>query len=444
MKKYFVLATLFLMSTYAHAANVTWYGSAGWRYSNAKQTDGTSNTASVGSPTIGGSLSERTETANKFRGELGATGGWDNVEWGTGVRTTGSTSSIAMPMINTASSANSDWTTANSADLGIGMHRAWFKYGNDWGFGDVGITFGRQAVGFATSNTQVFMDNDVALDGVTETWKWGSFGINLGQYILGGKTAGVEGGSQVVSSAYSEKAPQSSGGMQVLYSFQPHFTWKFTDEITGMFAVGYHNWSNTTGTNFRNLIPNGSTFGTVNGGFVTGNQTSLAGANASLTNANAFSRQVSVENSKQWQGVMKLTLPYMLALDFEYIKNKELFYGTPSGLGVAQVTAKPALDSSAWAASLTYGQLKKAHDFTIGYTYHDKGLGSVASRFTYDRVLPGFTAHEINAGYNMANGMNVAARALFEKEKNGRDQTARDSGKLISTTYWEVSTGVRF
>src|SRR3989344_7145242 len=94
MKKYLVLATVFMLSSYAQAATMTWYGSAGWKYSKSSQIDGTNNSFPSGQLLI--KSNERQEKSHLFRGELGATGGWDNVEWGVGVRTNG-TALLATP-----------------------------------------------------------------------------------------------------------------------------------------------------------------------------------------------------------------------------------------------------------------------------------------------------------------------------------------------------------
>lgn len=439
MKKYLVLATMFMLSTAAHAANVTWYGSAGWRYSNSEQKSGVTGTNATGiaaaaTGASSGKVEERTEKAHKFRGELGATGGWDNVEWGVGVRTNG-TADINMP----GGTSNTDWTTAanGSGDLGVGFNRAWFKYGNDWGFGDIGLVFGRQAPAFARGANQVFIDNDVNFDGLAQTWKWGSFGFSASQYVLGGVTAGTTGRSSYVHTDWTDKSSGAPGGLSVLYSFQPSFSWKFTDEIAAMFAVGMHQWSKAVGANFQNVIPNGGETGF-------GNAT-LATATG---NTNTWATRVSQENSRHWQFLVNLTLPYTLAFDFEMLMNKDMFYGqVPSAAGNwfnNYTTPKREQDSTAWAASLSYGELKKSQDFMIGYAYHNKGLGAVYNTYTYDRVQAGMVGHEIKAAYNIANGFHVGAKYMMLDEKNGKIESGLERNKKIETNYWEVTTGVRF
>lgn len=430
MKKYLVLATVFLMSSYADAATMTWYGSAGWRYSKSTVNDGTNNKGISG--TINESTSERTEKAHMFRGQLGATGGWDNVEWGIGVRTTGTAL-----LNNPSGTMNTDWTNTAGADFGIGLENAWFKYGNDWGFGDIGVTFGRQAAAFATGRNQAFIDNDVRFNGISETWQWGSFGLNFGQYILGAVSNGTAGNSSYVETPFSSKLPGSHGAFSVLYSFQPTFKWKFSDELAAFFAVGYHKWSNAIGTTFQNRIPNGGTtgFGT-------------AAANMTANSTGVYANAVSQENSKHWQFLMNWQLPFMLSLDFEYIFNKDQVYAVPKSPGGNDNFPAEKVNQSkdAWAASLAYGQLKKAHDFMISYAFHDKGIGSVHNAFSYDKVQAGLQAHEITAAYNIANNFHVMGKWFSMKEKNGRNQLGvepRDVRRL-ENDMWEISTGVKF
>jgi hypothetical protein len=442
MKKYLVLATVFLLSSYAHAATMTWTGSAGLRYSNSNQTDDNSTVAISGSTSA--QTNKRTEKAHMFRGAIGATGGWDNVEWGVGLRTIGN-SLANTPSGSSASTVgttviNSDWTTgsgtAGSNDLAIALENAWFKYGNDWGFGDVGLVFGRQPAAFVNGRNQVLIDSDVRFNGAAQTWQWGSFGLNLSQYVLGARSGGTDGATVYAENDFTKKNATTPGNFAVLYSFQPTFKWKFSDEIAAMFAVGYHQWSGTTGINYQNFIPNGERtgFGT-------------AATSASLANGTAvWASRVSQENSRMWQFVMNWQLPFMLGVDFELVKNKAQRYAPPKAAGVPDNLPAKIVeqDDTAWAAGITYGQLKKAQDFMVAYTYHDKGLGAVHNRFTNDYVQAGFAGHEFNAAYNIANNFDVNAKYMSLDEKNGRNQIGVDAAKKLKTSLWAVGAGVKF
>jgi hypothetical protein len=335
---------------------------------------------------------------------------------------------------------NSDWTAVGSSkggatDLGLGFSKAWFKYGNDWGFGDIGFIFGRQAPAFVTGKNQLFIDKDVNFDGMAQTWHWGSFGLNLSEYVLGGVNGGAQSSSDVTSTDFSSNQPTTPSGLAYLFSVQPTFKWKFTDEINALFAVGYHKWTNTVGSAYQNLIPNG---GLSTAGFGTTAATSIA-------NGTTFATRVSQENSAQWQFLTSWNLPYMLAFDFEYIMNKDLFYQPVAAPGGNSNLGGTKQDKSAWSAGLSYGSLKKAHDFTIAYSYHNKGLGAVLTAFTDDVIQAGMQGHEINVAYNIANNFSFGANAYFLQEKTTKNNLGNDvSPAKIKTNYWELTTGVRF
>lgn len=424
MKKYLVLATLFLVTSTASAANITWHGGVDYRYNKLTREDNLGTTTFVNGGTH--STSEIKTTSHMYKANLGATGGWDNIEWGITVGTTGS-----------AGKANSRYTTINNntlntqGDLTIGLEDAWFRYGNDWGFGDIGFTFGRQSLPFAMGSQQTFIDEDVRMDGFSQTWKWGSFGLNLGQYYLGGVNGNaLATGTSISTTPANDEDPSRVDTYAKLFGYQATFNWRFNDDFSMLFGAGYYHWAGAVGTKFQNLIPNSNT-------------NTTAGSIAAIE-----STRVSVENSGQWQFLLDFDLPYMLNLEFEIVFNKEHLYGTPVFIGSIFTPANPQvkLDSTAWSLGLSYGELKKAHDFTIGYAYSDKGLGSVYSEFTYEFNPAGYDGHTIWAGYNIANNFNIGLKFIFLDEKNPRTQAgvALVTAEKIDRNYWEVSTGVRF
>jgi opacity protein-like surface antigen len=143
---------------------------------------------------------------------------------------------------------------------------------------------------------------------------------------------------------------------------------------------------------------------------------------------------------------MNWQLPFMLGVDFELVKNKAQRYAPPKAAGVPDNLPAKIVeqDDTAWAAGITYGQLKKAQDFMVAYTYHDKGLGAVHNRFTNDYVQAGFAGHEFNAAYNIANNFDVNAKYMSLDEKNGRNQIGVDAAKKLKTSLWAVGAGVKF
>ena len=423
MKKYLVLATLFILSSAAQAANITWHGATDIRYGKTSLQD---NLAGVDA--AGNSTSDLTTKTWDFMANLGASGGWDNIEWGTNFRLSG-----GVP--------NGAWVnfgaTGGNEDFALGVGEAWFRYSNDWGFGDMSLTVGRQTAAFSSGADQTFLDHDVRFDGLGWNWKWGSFGFNMSQYILGAESLGVNStvngwrntknvGSTYAATPSSEAGATTQGGFTVMYSFQPHFHWRFTDEIDMNLAIGYHKLANATGTNFQNAIPNSGGLG----GFTT----------AGL---------VSEENSRWWVVQMDLGLPYMMGFNFEYVKNKDQRYGTPN----TQATANPSnvdvvtlQDATAWSAGLTFGNLKKAQDFWFGYTYTTKGLGSVVNRMTYDKIPGGFKGHTLAAAYNLSTNFHLKFRLILLEEKDPKNfaGVALTTTEKLDRNYWDVSMGVKF
>lgn len=422
MKKYLVLATLFLITTSAHAANISWNGSTHLRYSRASLDDNLNL-----SDNRGNSQSQLTNSAWGIRGEIGATGGWDNIEWGTSLATSGS-STAPNEAYQNFDSANSAGGNVNG-DLNVRVNRLWFRYGNDWGFGDIGVTIGRQSAAFAVGEGQLFIDKDVDLDGFGWTWRWGSFGLNAGQYILGGINRGTTGVSNITRSDATEIAGSQST-FSVLYAFQPTFKWRFTDEIEAMFAVGYYYWANTTGTAYQNPLLNFE-----NSGFQSTTGQALFDLNSTAT--------VSVENSKQWQFLANVTLPWMLHARGEVIINKDHFYGTPGTVAQASNTIK--LGKTAWEAAISYGELKKAQDFMVSYSYSSKGLGAVLTALTNNEYEAGLKGHTISAGYAIANNLHLSGELYILEEINNKNNQGVDNPtEKIDKNYFEIITGITF
>ena len=145
MKKLIVLAVASLFATSAVAGEMKWNGSAGWRWVSTKQSDGLE---SKNNTTANKDVSTLKSKAHNVRANLGVSGGWENVEWGVGVRTT--------------SAANNDWKAVqNAGDHAAAFELAWFRYLKDFGALDINVTVGRQKNVFAYDETsQNFFDND--------------------------------------------------------------------------------------------------------------------------------------------------------------------------------------------------------------------------------------------------------------------------------------------
>src|SRR5690606_13255996 len=152
---------------------------------------------------------------------IGATGGWENMEWGVGVRTN--------------NAANDDFRTmGGNADLGLGFEQAWFRYLRDFGSMDMSVTVGRQKNVLAyDAVSQNLFDNDVRWDGLGWQFRFGMFGLNAAQYVLGNNRNAA--GSVVTNTDATEVDNALNQKFSYLCAFQPHMNWKFTDEIEAMF-----------------------------------------------------------------------------------------------------------------------------------------------------------------------------------------------------------------
>lgn len=403
MKKLFVLAVASLVATSANAAEMKWSGSAGWRYDQTSQNDSLDS-----KDTLGKDTSKQTTKAHRVRANLGAGGGWENVEYGMGIRTGGNTT------------VNSDYVTVdNGKDMAIALDQAWFRYMKDFGSLDLNVTFGRQKPVIAFDNgSQNLFDNDVRFDGLGWKFKFGMFGLNAAQYILGAKSKGTNGSASYSQTEATQGVATTKSKFNTLLAVQPHMSWKFTDEIETMFAVGYYVWSDDSNTN------------------ATGGGADATGWNAGTVTPQA-NGTINVHNPKQWHFLNTWSLPYNLSFVAEYLMNKKTMYTS---------TAVEA-DKSAMAFSLNYGKIKKAHDFTLGYTYVSKGLASSLNRYSYDRMSADNKGHKFVGEYALADNFSLATELDFLKEKAKKTAAGvayTNSAQALKTNYFELTANVSF
>jgi hypothetical protein len=375
-----------------------WTGGADWRYSQTNSDDNLNTKDANGRDT-----STAKTKAHEIRANIGATGGWENVEWGVGVRTT--------------NTANDDFTTmTNNSDLAIGVGQAWFRYLQDFGSMNLNITAGRQKNVLAyDAVSQNLFDNDVRWDGLGWQLNFGMFGLNMAQYVLGAKQGATAGAaSTVTNTAATEADAGLNQKFNYLFAFQPHMNWKFTDEIEAMFAVGYYMWKD------------------------------MGGANAIPATTGATATNFALQNLRQWHFLTGWTLPYNLNFNGELVMANKQKYDVHS---VGLATVNPEAGRSAWSLGLTYGALKKAHDFTVGYAYGTKGIASVDNRYTYEKFAADNQGHTINVGYALADNFTIGWKGLFLKEKekiNPANGLAYTTNQEHKTTYWELTAGVMF
>ncbi|MGZ3701284.1 MAG: hypothetical protein ACXVCG_10885 [Bdellovibrionota bacterium] len=443
MKNLIVLAVATLFATTASAAEMKWNGSAGWRYSQTKNDDGLGSLDNV---TNGKDVSTTRFKAHQIRANFGAAGGWEHVEYGFGIRT--------------GQATNDDYVTVNqNADRAIGLDQAWFRYVRDFGSLDLAATIGRQKNAMIyDQNWETLFDNDVRWDGFGWNFKFGMFGFNAAQYVLGsvthaatnGAIAGQPTSSTANASSFSvtdssESSATGTKHFQMLYAFQPHMNWKFSDEIEAMFSVAYYRWVYEGAANQT-------------GGGV-GAQNNGAGNTIPPIASSAF----KMDNRSQWDFLANVTLPYNLAFTGDLVKSNAAAYDNQSISGYNGLST--TVSSTAWTLGLTYGKLRKAQDFTIGYAYGTKGIGSVINTFTNDKFLADNKGHTVVVGYSMADNFNLGFKwmNLQEKERVSTQGTATtgalagnaygpsaagvagvNANQKMKTNYWELTAGVAF
>jgi len=438
MKNLLVLAVATLFATNAFAAEMKWNGSAGWRYANLSQDD---NLDSKNSAALGKDISTTKSRMHQVRANLGVMGGWEHVEYGIGIRTTNAT--------------NDDYTTVNTgADRNIGLEQAWFRYVRDFGSMDLGLTIGRQKNALAyDSQWETLFDNDVRWDGFGWNFKFGMFGFNASQYVIGavthtapavGATTGATGASNYSYTEASEANAGTTKHFAMLYGFQPHMNWKFSDDIEAMFSVAYYKWiyegdNNQTGGGVSTAALN-------NGAAAAGTVPALAG------------NQYRMWNNSQWDFLATVTLPYNLNFTGDYVKSNKAAYNNTTMNGGWASTNNPEVGSSAWTLGLTYGKLRKAQDFTVGYAYGTKGIASVINTFTNDKFAADNKGHTVLLGYAMADNFHLGFRwiSLQEKERlnavaattaaacGGAAYAGANANQKMKQNYWELTAGVAF
>jgi len=443
MKNLIVMAVATLFATNAVAAEMKWNGSAGWRYS---QTSNNDSLDSVNNTTANKDVSTTKARAHELRANLGVMGGWEHVEYGIGVRTN--------------NAVNDDYLTVNqNQDRGLGIEQAWFRYVRDFGSLDLGLTIGRQKNALAyDSQWETLFDNDVRWDGFGWNFKFGMFGLNAAQYVLGAVThsqaagnglgsSGATGASSYSYTEATESVAATTKHFAMLYAFQPHMKWKFSDEIEAMLAVAYYRWVYEGATN------------QIGGGVNTANQGNAAGTKAALATGT-----YRMDNNTQWDFLANISLPMNLSFVADYVKANKAAYNDITVTGYNSVTT-PEVSSSAWTLGLSYGKLRKAQDFSLGYAYGTKGIGSMINTFTNEKFLADNKGHTVTAGYAMADNFHLGFRwmNLQEKERISTVGTAtgggnagsaynqsaggvagQNSNQKMKTNYWELTAGVAF
>ena len=432
MKNLLVLGVASLIATSAMAGDMKWNGSAGMRYQAIGINDGLSSTNTAASGiggTSGSDLSGLSIRKYQIRANLGVRGGWENVEYGVGIRTQGNS--------GTGNVVNTDFSTfAGATDSTVGLEQAWFKYFNEFAGAKVSVTIGRGAAVFlADGYTENLFANALRLNGLGWNFNYGMFGLNLGQYVLGTRGGNA---SYEAYTANSQSSAANKTTFSALYGFQGFGKWKFADEIDTTLALGFYKYSNVNGF-FTNWSAGGTSPLSQN----------TAGNGASVAANTAWA--LKMDNPQIWQVYNQWKLPYNLMFTGEIAWNKTVAENTAvANWSTAAATTNAR--KTAWAISLLYGpaMLKKAHDFHVGAAYGVKGIGSVVGATSSPYIAPDNKYIALAGGYALADSFTVGVKAgwLTELEKmnstTGTAYNGANAGQNTKTSLFELNAGVSF
>ncbi len=357
-------------------AEVTWSGGVGIRHLIRELNDGldTRNAASF-------NTSESTNLRWEMRATLGVLSKTEKVDFGFDMRT-------ISPTANT-----SEWLAVNNAgDFAFGIGQAFGRFHTTVGECAMSLTAGRHKTVMLYDNmAQMLFDNDVRFDGFGWTFKHGSMGFNMAQYVLGSTNQGTPASTAAYNySEATQDVANTRSRFAVLYSFQPFFEFNIGNDIKSLIAVGYHTWTGTGGNATTGWFSN-----TVHGG--------TAGT---VGNVNP----VIMDNSRQFQILSDTSLPYSLRFVAEYVRNKNVKYGTRTAM--TDIDA----DNDALALSLGWGKPKKAGDFGAAYSFSNKGIASVLTSFTNGDIAADNVSHFFEVKYMAADSLSLTAKAQKHRQ----------------------------
>jgi hypothetical protein len=118
--------------------------------------------------------------------------------------------------------------------------------------------------------------------------------------------------------------------------------------------------------------------------------------------------------------------------------------------------------ASAFSIGAKYGDVKKAHDWSVSYNYGTKGIASVIGAYSNNLILPDNKGHTFNATYALADNFHLGFKwiSVAEKERKntidvaaavnttaqtaGQSYTGLQSNQEQKMKYFELTTGVMF
>lgn len=401
-------------------AEVSWNGGVGVRNLTIHQDDGLDAKNNVFE---GKNISKSTNKRWEFRASVGLLAKFDPVEMGLELRT--------------YNSQASEWLRANNAgDIAISIGQAFLKWRAKPFYSDLAVTVGRSRTAlYYDTIAQMLFDNDSRWDGFGWQWKLGAFGLNAVQYVLGATSRGT---ASPANSTYtyteaSQAAGDANSHFAVLYAFQPHLSFKLSEDISSLLVVSYLAWTGTGATSTAGWYSNQVHGGSAN---------TVAGTAVGNTNS------VSMDNARQWHFLSDTSLPYKLRFVAEYVLNKKVMYGLRNQAATG-ASVPVETDHDALAIAIGWGKPKKLGEFGLTYAYSNKGIGSVIGTFTNGDVAPDNKSHLFEGKYMVADGVSLGMKAQWHKEKaklggDGQPLAPPNQGREQSGQRYEFIAGASF
>lgn len=375
MRKIFAALLLLSLAVPYAQAEMKWSGGSGLRYLRLDNDDGLATKNAAGKDS-----SKSYDRRWNFRANIGVGNTSEHVDWNVALRTAGS--------------AKSEWVSfQNGTDLGFNLEQANARlHTNEWWESDWALVIGRQKMGLLYDSVgQALFSKNVRWDGLSFNWKKSGFGFNAAQYVLGATNRGTAlQPSAYTSTEATQAVATTRSSFALVQGFQPTYEWKVSEDIKAQFAVGYYVWSGTGGgttPGFTNNV-HGGTAGTVG-------------------NINP----VIMDNARQLQLLTDWILPANFRFVGEYIRNKKTAYGTMGTLTAMQAKR------DGYALSVIYGAAKKKGDWSLFYTFSDRGVASSVNTFSNADATADNISHMFEGKYMLADNLALGGKLQYHKEK---------------------------
>ena len=252
---------------------------------------------------------------------------------------------------------NSYWTDVGADDHPVGISEAWFRYST--GMGEMS---GSAAVTLGR-HKPIFHagKGQLVLDSDV---RLDGLGLNLAFGELG-----INISHYFLSATEETEGDDKTLSREFFLTVQPSFKWRLGNDTMAKLSVGFHRVRVLTD------IPNNID-----------------------------------EKTNYWQGLLALHFPNMIKVEGEYLKNSTI-----------ELEDDDDKSDVSYSGTISYGSIKKAHDFIIAGMYQKKGENAALTDFTYSKWAPGNKGFGVGLKYALAKGLHLKAKYLSLEEDVDED-----------------------